>query len=147
MFKFKLKPETWRWVLSWFLVLDGSILLLASLTVFLPVGWMASTHQWLGLGEFPQTPISLYLARSTSMLYAVHGAIVLAVGRRLGELYRLVPLLALLHFLMGCLLFGIDWTSGMPSYWVWGEGPPIAGSGLVLGWMARNAELGSTNDA
>ena len=43
--------------------LAGGILLLAFLAVFLPRGWMAAIHEWLGLGVFPQVPIVDYLTR------------------------------------------------------------------------------------
>ena len=55
----------------------GVGLLVATAAVFLPVEWMAAIHRWLGLGEFPDSPITIYLARSTSLLYAVHGFLML----------------------------------------------------------------------
>ena len=37
--------------------LAGTITVSAFLTILLPVEWMASTHRWLGLGEFPRAPV------------------------------------------------------------------------------------------
>ena len=48
----------------------GAIMLSAFATLFLPVDWMAATHRWLGLGEFPESPLVDYLARS---ILAAHG--------------------------------------------------------------------------
>ena len=47
-------------------------MLTALFAVFLPVRWMAETHEWLGLGEFPESPLVDYLTRSASLLYAWH---------------------------------------------------------------------------
>ena len=137
----KLTPETYRWLVRWFLIADGLVLMCASAAIFLPPDWMQQAHAWLGLNEMPESPIVFYLARSTSMLYAVHGVIVLTVGWKLDQFAGLVPVLAFLHFLMGCVLLGIDWTSGLPTYWLLGEGPPIAMSGVLLWFLARQAGL------
>ena len=57
----------------------GVGLMSAIIPVFFPVDLMATLHQWLGvwgeLGDFPDAPITIYLARSTSLLYALHGAV------------------------------------------------------------------------
>ena len=58
----------------------GVGLLVATAAVFLPVEWMAAIHRWLGLGEFPDSPITIYLARidvtavrRSWILDAIHG--------------------------------------------------------------------------
>ena len=58
----------------------GCVLLTAFLAMCLPVDWMASTHRWLGLGEFPRAPVVVYLARSVAALYGFHGVLVLLVS-------------------------------------------------------------------
>jgi len=63
----------------------GVGLLLATVAVFLPVSQMAIMHRWLGLGEFPDAPITIYLARSTSLLYAMHGAVMFYVAWHFGD--------------------------------------------------------------
>ena len=74
----------------------------AIVPVFFPVALMATLHQWLGvggeLGEFPNAPITIYLARSTSLLYAMHGAVMFYVAWQFDRCQLLVPLL-------GCLLY------------------------------------------
>ena len=59
---------TW---LRWLLAIIGCGLMVATIPLFFPVALMATIHGWLGLGEFPEAPIAIYLARSTSLLYAV----------------------------------------------------------------------------
>ncbi|MCH2181159.1 MAG: hypothetical protein MK108_04055 [Mariniblastus sp.] len=133
------KYEIWLRRLVW---LNGAFLLIATLAVFLPVPVMSRIHELLGLGSFPDSAITVYLARSTSLLYAVHGALTLYVAIQWDLFYRLVPFLALLHVLIGVCLIGIDLAAGMPGYWTWLEGGPIACFGLFLLWLYRRAGLG-----
>ena len=58
-------------------------MLLAFFAIFLPVRWMAVTHEWLGLGEFPASPLVDYLTRSASLLYAWHGGLLLVLSPRI----------------------------------------------------------------
>ena len=53
----------------------GVVLLLAYGAVFLPAVWMAATHRWLELGDFPAFPIVDYLTRSISILYGIKGGL------------------------------------------------------------------------
>ncbi len=115
-------------------------MLVATVAVFLPVRAMATVHGWLGLGEFPDAPITIYLARSTSMLYAVHGAMMLFVSMDLKRYWPLVPVFGWLHVAIGLTMFGIDLTSPMPVYWIVGEGIPIAIAGGAILWMYKKAQ-------
>jgi len=133
------KYEIW---LRRLVCLNGGFLLIATLAMFLPVPVMAHIHELLGLGRFPDAAITIYLARSTSLMYAIHGALTLYVAVQWNPFYRLVPFLALLHVLIGFSLIGIDLTTGMPSYWTWLEGGPIACFGLFLLWLYHKAGLG-----
>ncbi len=121
--------------LRWILFAVGGFLLVAMVPVFFPVRLMAFLHQQLGLGEFPDQPITLYLARSTSMLYAAHGAFIVFIARDIDRHWNLVPVIGWLHVLMGVTMLGIDLTSPMPTYWIVGEGVPIALAGLFIVWM------------
>lgn len=125
--------------------LNGAFLLLATLAVFLPTAVMAGAHEMLGLGRFPDSTITIYLARSTSLLYAVHGAVTLIVALKWNQFHEMVPLLAVLHVVIGLAMIGIDVTSGMPRYWIVLEGGPIACFGLFLLWLYQQAGLGATS--
>lgn len=93
---------------------------------------MASTHRWLGLGEFPQAPITLYLARSACVLYGMHGVLLLVIARDVTRHASLVTAVGVLHTVMGAAMFVVDLTAGMPWYWTVLEGPPVAAGGLVV---------------
>jgi hypothetical protein len=133
-------PAKWLRLL---LAIIGCGLLVATFAIFLPVKLMATIHQWLGLGEFPDSPITIYLARSTSLLYAVHGLLMLVVSFDMKRYWPLVPIFCWLHVVIGLTMFGIDLTSPMPIYWIVGEGLPIAATGLFKIWLWKKACRGS----
>jgi len=131
-----------RW-LRWLLAIIGCGLMVATIPIFFPVKWMATIHGWLGLGEFPDSRIAIYLARSTSLLYAVHGLLMLAVSFDMKRYWPLVPVFCWLHVVIGLVMFGIDLTTSMPSYWIVGEGIPIAMTGLLMIWLWRKSKSGT----
>lgn len=134
-------PGKW---LRWLLAIIGSGLMIATIPVFFPVVVIETVHRWLGLGEFPDGPIPIYLARSTSMLYAVHGFLMLFVSFDLKRYWPLAQWFGWLHVVMGLVIFGVDVTTPMPSYWVAGEGIPIMLAGLLIVWLWRRANRQSS---
>jgi hypothetical protein len=117
--------------------LAGCITVTAFLAIFLPVEWMASTHQWLGLGEFPRAPIVDYLARSVAALYGFHGGLLLLVSRDPVRYRSIVSYIAFLNVLFGLIVFGIDVHAGLPAMWTLLEGPPIVMMGIVIAILNR----------
>ncbi len=130
------RSKTW---LRLMLAVVGCGLMVATVPIFFPVSWMATIHGWLGLGDFPAAPITMYLARSTSLLYAVHGCLMLFVSFDLDRYWPIVPVFGWLHVVIGLVMFGIDLTSPMPWYWTAVEGIPIAIAGLLIIWLYRNS--------
>lgn len=127
-------------LLRWLLGIIGVGLMLAIVPVFIPIKWMAISHAWLGLGEFPEQSITLYLARSTSLLYAVHGTLMLIVAVQIRQYWGLVRVFGWLHVGIGAVMFGIDLHSAMPWYWTAVEGIPIAMAGLLIVWLVNVCE-------
>ncbi len=127
-----------KW-LRWLLLAVGAMLMVAVIPIFFPVDLMASLHQRLGLGEFPDRAITIYLARSTSMLYAVHGFLAFLVALKIDKYWELVPIFGWLHVFMGVVMLGTDLNAGMPWYWTAAEGVPIACAGLLIVWMWNKA--------
>ena len=119
-------------ILRWILILSGLFLMLAFVAVLLPVDWMARAHQWLSLGEFPDVPITVYLARSTSLLYGVHGVLMFYTGITIDRHWRLVWLFGWLHVVIGITILLIDITAPMPLYWTLLEGGPVAVLGILI---------------
>ena len=112
----------------------------AVFAAMLPVDAMDAVHRYIGLGSLPQGPIVVYLARSTSLFYALHGALLWYLAsdlRRYRDFFWFYLWLSLL-FAVG--LFLTDLTAGLPPHWTWAEGPAVAAFvGLVM-WLFRRAE-------
>ena len=131
-----------RWLVI-LLRLAGAITVTAFLAMLLPVDWMASTHRWLGLGEFPRRAVVEYLARSIAALYGFHGVLLFVVARDPIRYRAVIWFIAAMNVSFGLMLIAIDAAAGMPSYWTLGEGPPIIAFGLVMAGLNRLA--GSTD--
>lgn len=119
--------------------LAGTVMVTAFLAVLLPVDWMAATHKWLGLGEFPRLPIVDYLARSVALLYGFHGVLVLIVSRDPVKYRTIVSYLAVMNTLFGIIIFAIDLHAGLPGMWTLLEGPPVIAFGIVIGILNRQS--------
>ena len=124
-------------LITFLLRIGGFVLLLATLAIFLPVRTMAGIHEWLGVGEFPDGPITVYLARSTSALYAMHGAMMLLVSTDIAKYFRFVPLLGWLHAIFGVVILMTGLNAPLPWYWVLVEGPPVIAVGVLLLILSR----------
>lgn len=120
-----------RWT-TWLLRLSSAVLCCAIVPVFLPLTTMDVIHRALGLGSIPDQPIFEYLARSISTLYFAHGVMVGVVSTDVRRYWPLVGALGGLNIFLGVALLVIDARVGLPWFWTWLEGPPIAALGVVL---------------
>lgn len=111
----------------------------AFLAIFLPVEWMASTHRWLGLGEFPRAAVVDYLARSIAALYGFHGVLLLIIAGDPVRYRTIVAYVATMNIVFGALVFAIDLHARLPMAWTLLEGPPIALFGVVMAYLNRPA--------
>jgi hypothetical protein len=110
----------------------------AFLAVVMPWRWMAFGHRVAGLGEMPHTPIVGYLARSASVMYAIHGAMCLFMSFDVPRYLRLITFMAVVALFHGTVMLGIDLVEGMPPLWTAIEGLGFAATGavvLVLLWL------------
>jgi hypothetical protein len=134
--------------LAWMLRILGAVDLLAFGAVVMPDAWMQALHERAGLGTMPEGPLVGYLARSASVLYALHGLLLVYLSldvQRYGRLIRLVASVAVLH---GAVILGIDLAEGMPLWWTMTEGPCCAAAGVVLlGLQAWAAQTGMSDPA
>jgi hypothetical protein len=142
-----LQPSVSFQILRVILAGTGVGLLLAVVPIFFPVSVINYLHQQLGLGEFPNSAIAFYLARSTSLLYAVHGALMFFVSFNLVRYWPLVRLFGFLHVVLGCTMLGVDVSAPMPLYWIIGEGVPVAATGMLILWLwsRNNSAVCQTN--
>ncbi len=120
--------------------LIGATALLALVAVFMPIGWMAAIHRWLGLGEMPTDPIVGYLARSVSLFYALFGILFLVLASDLQRYRPLLRVVGISAALLGVALWGVDAVAGMPGWWALGEGPLTIAVGIWIVVLARGDE-------
>jgi hypothetical protein len=121
-----------------FLRFFGCMTLLAVYAVVQPRSWMAATHEWLGLGALPEGPIVSYLARSLSAFYALLGGALVLFSTDVRRYRPALVYVSTAIVLLGVALFFIDLNAGLPSSWIWGEGPLTIVLGLVMGWLVRS---------
>jgi hypothetical protein len=124
-------------VLVSLLRLGGSVMLLAWLAALLPTAWMAACHRWLGLGPFPAAPLTEYLTRSISLLYGMHGGLLLVLSADVRRYLPVVRYLAYTTVLFGLIMLAVDLRAGVPGWWTLVEGPPLVAVGTTYGWLAR----------
>jgi hypothetical protein len=117
-------------------VITGS----AIFAVFLPDAWMASTHEQIGLGPFPASPITDYLARSLSLFYAAHGALLFVVASDIRRFRPVALYCGWFGVLGGGLILWIDLHAHLPLWWVLMEGPWVVAIGVLILLLARHVE-------
>jgi hypothetical protein len=126
-------------LLKYYLRFAAFIELLALPTMFLPWAWMNATHQWLGLGDLPNTPMISYLTRALAGMYAFHGAITWFISNDVERYRSFIRFLGWATLLFGGVLLGIDLSSELPWYWSWVEGPSLMASGLIIILLERSS--------
>lgn len=118
---------------------NAAILLCALPFALMPFDWMDAVHRFIGLGPLPDAPITRYLTRSLSLVYGMHGAVVLGVTLHWPRYKPAVPFLVALHIALGGALVAVDLTSGVPWWWALTEGPGLVAFGLFVLFVYRRA--------
>ncbi len=131
-------------LIKWLLSIAGAVALSAVVPMVMPTDWMEGINDRLGLGPFPRTPLTEYLTRSLSAVYALFGALTVYLARNVRRYLELISVVARLTMVLGVVLTVLDASIGMPASWTWGEGPPTVVFGLAILWLARRA--GGTAD-
>ncbi len=137
-----MEPSRHERFLVYMLRIIAGVLLLAFATVFLPTPWMAATHRWLGLGDFPASPLVEYLTRSASLLYGFHGVLVAVTSTNVRRLRPMVLYIGWMNITFGIAMTGVDLYAGLPLMWTLGEGPPILGGGVLILYLVRHVPNG-----
>jgi hypothetical protein len=120
--------------------LDAILLLTALIPSVMPIAWMKGIHGHLGLGEFPNGPLIGYLTRSLSIMYAMHGAVLLFVSLDVRRYLSVVKFIAVLGILFGLWMAALDIVVGMPLFWVVAEGPFIFLLCCVMLWLSGHVQ-------
>lgn len=103
----------------------------------MPTAWMAATHEALGLGPFPEAPITEYLTRCLSLFYFLIGLLLWTVSNDLDRYRVLIGRMGFASVFGGFALLGVDLYAGLPFWWTWHEGPTAIVFGALLWWLVR----------
>jgi hypothetical protein len=115
----------------------GAVSLLALVFVPFPHAWMDAIHRWLGMGELPDRAIVSYLARSTSLFYALVGGLMWVVSFDVRRYRGVIVYLGASLAVLGVVLGIVDWSARMPSSWLAIEAPSDVLIGLLLLVLGR----------
>ena len=125
----------------------GALGCTAVFAIVMPTSWMAATHRWLGLGDFPDAPITQYLTRSISALYAIFGGLAIVVSMDVKRYAPIIRFFAYATMAFGVAITGIDAMAGLPAYWTIFEGPPTVVLGVVILCLVRRQDREARADA
>jgi len=127
--------NAWERWLALYLRVSAFVLISAIVAAGLPLAIMARLHDAIGMGDMPQAPIVSYLARSGSAMYVMLGLIYWRISRHVGRYLDLIRFLGLIKLAFGFGILAIDRAVGMPTWWIWTEGPFIIGWSAMLLWL------------
>ena len=122
-------------LLQLLLRISGSFELFALVFVFAPELWMRGIHEWLGLGQLPDTPITWYLTRSLSAFYAVTGGLFWILSSNIRHYHSLLFYVARVSIGFGLVMTVIDVWAEMPVSWTLTEGPLIILMGVAMVYL------------
>ena len=132
-----------RW-LAYLLRFGGVLLGSAVFAIFLTDQQMAAIHLWLGLGDYPAAPLTAYLTRLASALYAFHGGLLLALSTDVRRFRPVLRFVAWATVALGLALIAIDLASGLPPWWALLEGPWVVFTGALLVWLVGRVRSSAT---
>ncbi len=124
-------------ILVWLLRILGGMAVLAVVPMVMPTDWMGAVNNGLGLEPLHRAPLTEYLTRSLSALYAANGLLVLYLSRDVRCYAELLVFIGWLTVALGLTLTAIDFWAGMPAFWSWTEGPPTVVVGWLIIWLAK----------
>ena len=114
-------------------------MLSALIPSMMPLTWMQETHRTWD-GRTPSKPIAGYLTRSLSVMYAMHGAVLLFLSLDVRRFLPVVKFVAVLTILFGLGMLALDVLIGMPSFWIACEGPALFLLYCVVLWLTSHVQ-------
>ena len=132
-----MRAETAEKVLKWLLLILGGLTATAVVAMVMPFAWMQSVNDSLGLEPLVDTPLTQYLTRSLSAVYALFGLLTIYIALDVRRYRRLILVIGYLTGAFAMALTAIDFAIGMPASWSWGEGPPTFVCAFFMVLLAR----------
>jgi hypothetical protein len=123
-----------------FLRLAGALEILAFIAVVMPRSWMEMSHEWLGLGLMPASPVLIFLARQASYTYGMHGVSLLVLATDVKRFRPLVILNGIAYLLGAPIFVAIDYTANMPWWWTIADPLSCLFLGTILLWSSLSGK-------
>ena len=114
----------------------GAFEILAFIAVVMPRSWMEVSHEWLGLGEMPGGPILIFLIRQASYTYGMHGVSLWVLSMDVNRFRPLVILNGIAYILAAPIFVAIDYSAGMPLWWIVADPVGCGFLGAALLWCS-----------
>src|SRR5215213_10452813 len=125
---------------TWLLRVAGAVEILAFIAVVMPRSWMEISHAWLGLGDMPGGPVTMFMIRQASYAYGMHGISLLVIASNVERFRALIILNGIAFLVAGPVFFLIDQTSGLPWWWIVADPLSCMCFGAALLWLTSKAE-------
>ena len=119
--------------------LTGAFEILAFIAVVMPRTWMEISHEWLGLGQMPHGPVLMFLIRQASYTYGMHGISLWVLALDVKRFRPLIILNGIAYLLAAPVFSVIDYTAGMPLWWMIGDGIGCGILGGALLWCSLSS--------
>lgn len=127
-----------RWWLLAVLRVGGLGMLFALIFVFCPFSWMVRINAWLEMSEeLIYTPVTSYLIRTLSAMYAIFGVLFLFISFDLPRYRELIRFLGMISVVAGAGITILDATIGLPLAWTALEGPMTIALGAIIIYLSR----------
>jgi len=131
---------------SW-LILVGIVQFSAVIAVFMPQSWMDLCSGFMGVDPLPVGSLPGYLARLSSAMYVVHGAMLIITAWNLPLVMPIVIPFARVTIALGGIMLWIDVAESMPLVWTLFETITLVASGGLTEYLARRARSQANSDA
>jgi hypothetical protein len=110
----------------------GTVAMLAVVPLWMPREWIEVAHRWLGLGEFPISPIAEYLARSVSALCAFYGGLLVVLSFDVQRYAPLIRYQAIAIMTLSACGVVVGRWAGMPWWFVGGDAAACWAYGIPM---------------
>jgi hypothetical protein len=128
-------------LLTLVLRLSGTINALAFFSVVMPREWMEISHEWLGMGTMPRGAVVDFMIRQASYVYGAHGITLWLLASDVQRYRPLVRFTGWVYLLAAPAFVAIEWTAGMPWFWMVGDGIGCGSFGVVVLWLSAGRDL------
>lgn len=127
-----------RWWLLAVFRISGVGMIFALIFVFCPFSWMVRINAWLGMSEeLVYTPVTSYLIRTLSGMYAIIGVLFVFISCDLPRYRDIIRFLGTIAIAAGVGVTILDAILRLPFLWTVLEGPMTIALGAIILYLSR----------